>query len=157
MPLRKTKKRAKRSRLRGSGTFGGGARKKRKKSGHRGGSGMSGSGKRSDHKKTLIIKEHGHGYFGKQGFTSRKTERDKRQRINLQEIQKNLEKYGKKSGEKWEINLQDYKILGTGDVKEKLIIKAKEASSSALEKTKKAGGEIILPQKKIEEKKDKEE
>ena len=146
----KIKKRKKSSRMhgRGRGTHGWGERKKHKKSGHRGGAGMSGSGKRADHKKTLITKKYGHDYFGKQGITSKKTERDKRERINLKDIQNNLEKYGKKSGDKWEINLKDYKILGTGEVKDKLIIKAKKASQSASEKVKKAGGEIIFPLKK---------
>jgi len=133
---------------RGMGTHGGGARKKRKGSGHKGGKGMSGSGKRADQKKTLITKLYGHSYFGKQGITSKKTERDKRKRINLQQVQENLEKYGKKSGDKFEIDLKDYKILGKGKVKNKLIINSKEASKSAIEKVKKAGGEIILPVKK---------
>lgn len=133
--------------MRGTGTHKGGARKKRKKSGHKGGVGMAGSGKRADQKKTLITKLYGHGYFGKQGITSRKTQRDKRQRINLGEIELHLEKYGKKIGEKWEINLEKYKILGAGELtkKDKLIIKAKEASLSAINKIKKAGGEIIFP------------
>ena len=76
-----TKKRKKSSRQHGRnmGTHGGGARKKRKGSGHRGGIGMSGSGKRADHKKTLITKLYGNAYFGKQGITSKKTERDTRQ------------------------------------------------------------------------------
>ena len=144
------KKRTKASRQHGRnmGTHGGGARKKRKGSGHRGGKGMSGSGKRADHKKTLVIKLYGNEYFGKQGITSRGTERDTRQRINLQQIENNLEKYGKKVGDKWEINLKNYKILGTGDVKSKLIITAMEASKSAIEKVKGKGGEIILPVKK---------
>ena len=64
------------------------------------------------------------------------------------QIQASLEKYGKKKDGKWEIELKDYKILGKGEVKEKLIIRAKEASKSALEKVKKAGGEIILAVKK---------
>ena len=126
------------------GTHGGGARKKRKGSGHRGGKGMSGSGKRADHKKTLVIKLYGNKYFGKQGITSRGTKRDTRQRINLQQIEMNLEKYGKKGKDGWEINLKNYKILGIGEVKSKLIITAKEASSSAIEKVKKKGGEILL-------------
>jgi len=142
----KSKKRTKVTRMhgKGMGTHGWGARKKHKKSGHRGGKGMSGSGKRSDQKKTLVIKLYGHDYFGKQGVTSRGTKRDIRQRINLHTIELNLEKYGKKVGEKWEINLNKYKILGTGEVKHKLILTAKEASKSAIEKVKKAGGEIIF-------------
>ena len=159
MPTRKTHKRKKVTRQHGRkmGTHGGGARKKRKKSGHHGGGGMSGSGKRSDQKKTLILKLYGHGYFGKQGITSRKTQRDVRKRINLYDIILNLAKYGKKNGDTWNINLKDYKILGTGEIenKEKLIIKAQEASKSALEKVKKAGGEIILPSRKVEKKEEK--
>lgn len=140
-----TKKRKKASRQlgRNMGTHGGGARKKRKGSGHRGGKGMSGSGKRADHKKTLITNLYGNAYFGKQGITSKGTERDKRKRINVGDIQ------NKFSGEK-EINLKDFKILGKGEVKSKLIITAKEASASAIQKVKEKGGEIIVHAKKEE-------
>ncbi len=142
----KTHKRRKSGRMhgRGRGSHGWGERKKHKKKGHRGGKGMAGSGKRADQKKTLVIKLYGNKYFGKQGFTSRGTERDKRKRINLQAIENNLGTYGKKQGDKWEINLENYKILGTGEVKNKLIIKAGEASKAAIEKVKKSGGEIIF-------------
>ena len=128
------------------GTSGRGARKKAQGSGHRGGKGMAGTGKRADQKKTLITKLYGHGYFGKQGITSKKTKKDKRKRINLRDIQ---DKY--KPGE---VNLSEYKILGEGEIKGKYLIKAKEASKSAIKKVKKAGGEIILPSapKKKEEK-----
>ena len=138
------------SRMRGTGTHGGGARKKRKKSGHRGGAGMSGSGKRADHKKTLVNALYGHDYFGKQGITSKGTKKDKRKRINLEDLELNLEKYGKKSGDKWEINLEGYKILSGSEShapKNKMIIKAREASQSAIEKVRKAGGDIILTKK----------
>lgn len=143
----KTKKRAKSSRMhgRGMGTHGSGCRKKNRHSGMRGGKGMSGSGKRADHKKTLITKLYGHKYFGKQGVTSRGTKRDTRKRINLHQIENNLEKYGKKKGDLFEINLPKHKILGKGEVKNKLIINAKEASKSAIEKVEMAGGEIVFP------------
>lgn len=146
----KTKKRRKSSRMHGyhMGTHGHGARKKNKGSGHQGGKGMAGTGKRADQKKSLVLKLYGHHYFGKQGITSKNTERDKRQRINLKQIELHLEKYGKKVGGKWEVNLKDYKILGDGEVKNKLVITAKEASASAIEKVKKAGGEISLPKEK---------
>jgi len=146
----KTKKRKKSSRMHGRnmGTHGRGARKKAQGSGHRGGKGMAGTGKRADQKKTLITKLYGHDYFGKQGITSRGTKRDKRQRINLEQIQKELDKYSKKTSRGYEINLSKYKILGKGEIKEKLIITALEASKSAIEKVKKSGGEIILPKKK---------
>ena len=151
----KTHKRTKASRRHGRkmGTSGHGARKKAKKSGHRGGKGMSGSGKRADHKKTLITKLYGGKYFGKQGITSKRSQKDKSNRINLQQIDKNVEKYGKKTEKGFEINLKTYKILGTGNVKNKLIIKAKKASKSAINKVKKAGGEIIFPGKEIEKNK----
>jgi large subunit ribosomal protein L15 len=165
MTMKKTHKRKKTSRMHGRkmGSHGWGARKQHKKSGHRGGTGMAGTGKRGDQKTTLITKLYGHDYFGKQGITSRKTKRDTRQRINLHQIEKNLEKYGKKTAKGWEINLPEYKILGEGEIKEKLIIKSLEASESAIEKVKKAGGEIILPEKEKkpkeikDEKKDKKE
>src|SRR3989338_10894572 len=103
MSMRKTKKRKKVSRMRGrgQGTHGWGARKKHKGSGHRGGKGMAGTGKRADQKKTLITKLYGHGYFGKKGVTSKSSKKDKRKRINLGMIQNNLEKLGKKFGNKW--------------------------------------------------------
>ncbi len=142
----KTHKRKKSSRMhgRGTGSNGWGFRKSHRKSGHRGGKGMSGSGKRGDQKKTLITKLYGHGYFGKKGITSKRTEKDKRKRINLETIEKNIESYGKKEGDKWIINLEGYKILGKGKIKNKLIIKAEEASKTALEAVKKSGGEIQI-------------
>ena len=138
----RTHKRKKSTRMhgKGMGTHGGGARKKRKGSGHRGGIGMAGSGKRADHKKTLITKLYGHGYFGKQGVTSRKAEKKGGPTINVGDIQ-NKYKPGK-------IELPKHKILGGGEIKEKFTINALQASKSAMEKVKKAGGEIILPIKK---------
>jgi len=138
----------------GMGTHGTGSRKNNRHSGMKGGKGMSGSGKRADHKKTLMTKLYGNKYFGKQGITSKGTKRDTRKRINLRQIELNPEKYGKKKGNAFEINLSSYKILGSGDVKNKLIIKAKEASKSAIDKVKKAGGEIQLPVQKESEKKE---
>ena len=145
----KTHKRRKSSRDKGSKTVHWGARKKHKLSGHKGGKGMSGSGKRADQKKTLVLTLYGNDYFGKQGITSRGTEKDKRNRINLGDIQSNLNNYlkkgiAKKTAKGTEVNLENYKILGEGEIKEKLIIKAKEASEGAMEKVKKAGGEIQL-------------
>ena len=151
----KTHKRRKSSRYHGRkmGTCGTGARKNNRESGNRGGFGMAGTGKRADHKKTLINKLYGNNYFGKQGITSKGTKRDKRDRINLEQIELNINKLGKKTAKGFEINLPSYKVLGTGEVKNKLIIKALDASESAIEKVKKAGGEIILPVKKSAEEK----
>ena len=129
------------------GTHGWGARKKHRKTGHRGGKGMSGSGKRSDQKKTLVNKLYGHKYFGKQGITSRGTKRDTLRKINLREIEFNMGTYVKKEMAKkvtggFELNISNHKILGNGNVTQKLIILAKSASKTAIEKVKAAGGEI---------------
>ena len=147
MRIKKTK-RVKGMRGRGMGTHGSGARKNKRKSGHKGGIGLSGSGKRADHKKTLILNKYGHNYFGKKGFTSVGTKRDKKPRINLFDIQNNLKNFGKKNKDVWEIKLEKHKILGTGEIKEKMIISCLEASKSAIEKVKKAGGEIKIKEKK---------
>jgi large subunit ribosomal protein L15 len=151
MPLKSTHKRKKYSRMHGRkmGTAGTGARKMNRKSGHKGGVGMAGSGKRADHKKTLINKLYGNNYFGKQGVTSRGTKRDKRQRINLGQIQSQLDSFVKKGIAKkvtsgFEINLSKYKILRSGDVKDKFFITALEASTKAIEKISKAGGKVTL-------------
>jgi len=138
----KTKKSIK-QKGRGIGGHGRGARKAGKDKGHKGGRGMAGSGKRADHHKSKIINMYGNNYFGKSGITSKSTKRDKRNRINLFDIQ---DKY--KPGE---INLENYKILGKGEIKGKFTIKAKEASKSAIKKIEAAGGKIILPGKNIKE------
>jgi large subunit ribosomal protein L15 len=140
----KIHKRKKSSRDKGSKTVRWGARKKHKKSGHRGGKGMAGSGKRADQKKTLITKLYGGNYFGKQGITSKSTKKDKSDKMNLKDIESKIEKIGKKTTKGYEINLSSYKILGKGEIKNKIIITAKSASKSAIEKIKKAGGEITL-------------
>ena len=158
MALQKTHKRKKYSRAhgRGMGTAGTGSRKNAKKAGHHGGNGMAGTGKRADQKKTLITKLYGNSYFGKQGITSKGTKRDKRERINLFTIETNLLNYvkkgiAKKKAKGYTINLENYKILGTGEVKRKLIINSLSASKSAIEKVEKAGGELILKESADEE------
>ncbi|MEK6840630.1 MAG: uL15 family ribosomal protein [Nanoarchaeota archaeon] len=162
MPLKKTKKGRKSSKMRGrgQGTHGWGARKKHKKSGHRGGKGMAGTGKRADQKKTLVTKLYGHYYFGKRGITSKRTEKDKRLRMNLEDIELKIDSLikdgiAKKTGKGIEIDLKDYKILDSSKeyvLKNKLIIKAKKSSKSAAEKVKKSGGEIIVAEGIGEEK-----
>jgi large subunit ribosomal protein L15 len=131
----KLKKRTKHNRMRGKRTHGHSA-KLNKGKGSRGGVGLSGTGKRGDQKKTLMIKKYGTGYFGKTGVTSKRSPKKKIKFLNLRDIE---EKYSP-----GEINLEKYKILGKGEIKEKYIIKAKTASKTAIEKVKKAGGEIII-------------
>jgi large subunit ribosomal protein L15 len=132
-----------------------GARKKWKGSGHHGGVGMAGAGKRADQKKTLVIKLYGHKYFGKQGITSKSTERKKLNVINLEDIQKNLNSLMKKYGKGDKLDLSDYKILGEGELNEGLKIKAMAFSEPAKKKIEKAGGEAIISddKEKVSEKK----
>lgn len=150
----KLKKRRKVSRMHGHGmgSHGWGARKKHISSGNQGGFGMSGTGKMAGHKKTLVTKLYGTEYFGKQGITSRKTERRKNDVINVDFIESNLNSLKKKYGEKdGTLNLEDYKILGDGEIKSKVVIKAKSASNSAKEKIEAAGGKIILKETEAKE------
>ncbi|HZX20112.1 MAG TPA: uL15m family ribosomal protein, partial [archaeon] len=128
--------------------------------GHHGGAGMAGTGKRADHKKTLINNLYGNDYFGKQGITSKGTKRDRRKRINIGDIERNMQSYvkrglAKKTKDGFELNLEDYKILGEGEIKNKVTVKAMEASESAIKKIESVGGKIIV--KKISEKENKSE
>lgn len=131
----------------GMGTHGTGARKNKRKSGNKGGTGLSGTGKRADHKKTLMQKLYGHKYFGKQGVTRGNNKRDTRLRINLRDIELTLDKF-KKTGDSYEVVLKKYKILGTGEVKNKLNITCLEASKSAIEKVEAAGGTVTVKEVK---------
>jgi len=158
MAMKKTHKRKKYSRAhgRGMGTAGSGARKNNRKSGNSGGCGMSGSGKRADQKKTLVNKLYGNSYFGKKGITSRSTKKKKDKKIDLLKIEMNLESFikkgiAKKTTKGYEIKLEEYKILGSGEVKNKLFITALSASVSAIEKVKSAGGKIELKNNSNEE------
>jgi large subunit ribosomal protein L15 len=133
-------KRPKNSRIRGARTAGWGFRQKHKGHGNKGGFGMGGSGAHKRQSTAMSVKKGE--YFGKQGLTSRGTEKDKRLRINLYDIKDNM---FVKEGQK--IDLSKYKILGTG-VGFKAEIIAMQASVLAIEKMKKAGGKIILPEEK---------
>jgi large subunit ribosomal protein L15 len=125
------KKRKKVSRHHGSHTHGRGFKKKARGKGNRGGIGKAGSGKRADQKKNLKLYP-----FGK-SKTLRRKHSIKLKIINLGQIQDRFK------GQK-EINLDGYKILSQGEVKEKILIKASATSKSALDKVKKAGGDITI-------------
>lgn len=144
------KKRKKASRFRGSMTHARGFKKKARGSGHRGGFGMSGS---ENQKKTLVINLFGNEYFGKDKTLRRGPVAPKLRFINLQFINDNIASLVKQGIAKdnkgsYDLSLKGYKVLGDGEIKLKLVINASAASQSAIEKVKKAGGEIKLPQKK---------
>jgi len=146
MKLKKQKK-CKRMRGKGMGTHGWGARKKHMGSGHRGGFGMAGTGKKAGQKITLVKKLYGNSYFGKQGITSKSTERKKNPVMNLAYIESNLEMLKRKFGQKdGTLNLKDYKILGEGDIKMKLLVNALAVSKSARDKIEKVGGKVTVPE-----------
>jgi len=146
----KVKKRTKSSRYRGRHSHGRGFKKKARGSGHRGGVGMAGTGKRADQKKTLVINLYGNDYFGKDKTLRRGNSPAKLKSINIKDIETNLQSFIKKGMAKlgkdknYELNLENYKLLGDGELKTKLTIKASAASQSAINKVRKSGGEIIV-------------
>ncbi len=144
----KLKKRKNKTRYRGSHTHGRGFKKKARGKGHRGGKGMAGTGKRADQKKSLVINLYGNEYFGKDRAL-RKEIKKKLDSVNIRSIVENLGSYIKKKiaiedKDKININLGGYKVLGEGEINKKLVIRAGAASQSAIDKVKKAGGEIII-------------
>lgn len=124
------KKRTKVSRMHGSHTHGRGFKKKARGSGHRGGVGMAGTGKRADQKKTLILNLP-EKYFGKSKAWRKKLP-VRLKVINLDSIKENKTDY------------KGYKILSRGSPLPGLKIKATAASKLAIEKVRKAGGQITL-------------
>ena len=132
-------KRKKLVKQRGHRTHGWGSPKKHRGAGSRGGRGHAGSKK---HKKVWVAKNEP-GRIGKRGFHSLRQKRVKSRirAINL----KDLDRIALKRRLK-EINLKALgydKLLGTGQVTRKLIVKADMFSASAKEKLEKAGGKLI--------------
>jgi large subunit ribosomal protein L15 len=146
----KVKKRKKTSRLRGSTRAWRGNRKRGRGSGHKGGKGMAGTGKKAGQKRTWVAVQK-EPYFGRRGTTSKPTAKKKAKALNLSDVMRNIDNYKKNN----EIVLEGYKILGEGEVKEKLIVKCDSASRSAVEKVEKAGGKIIT--KEVNKSEDKKE
>jgi large subunit ribosomal protein L15 len=130
-------KRKKVIRMRGSKTHGYGSKKKHRGAGSRGGRGYAGSKK---HKKTWIRK-YEPGHIGKRGFKSLRQRGLKKavRTVNVSELERLAE--GKK-----EIDLgkQGYdKVLGSGQLRKPLIVKAAQFSKRAGEKIKKVKGKAI--------------
>lgn len=134
---------------RGSKTHGCGSMKKRRGAGSRGGRGNSGSGKRGDANKQTFQKA---GVIpGKHGFKSKRVNKIKA--INVSDVQKFSAAWlteGKVSKKADAIvvelaNVGFNKLLGSGNVTEKLLITVDSASPKAVEKVQKAGGKVNLP------------
>ncbi|MEW6328948.1 MAG: uL15m family ribosomal protein [Candidatus Micrarchaeota archaeon] len=118
--------------------WGGGNTKNRRGKGNKGGKGYAGSHK---HKWTYMVKyepEH----FGRRGFASLRGPSGKV--INLGDITQMI-KDGKlgKSGDRFNVEVSEYKVLGGGALEFPVSIKARAFSAGAEEKIKEAGGEAI--------------
>jgi len=144
-----THKRTKVTRMRGSKTHGHGIGAKHNKGkGNRGGCGNAGSGKRSDCKKpSSDLDPH---YFGKYGF--KKKNAVIVNGVNLSYFEEKLSKLAaehlieEKAGA-YNIDLSKLgynKLLGSGYISKKCIFTADYAAANAVEKVKKAGGDVIL-------------
>lgn len=149
-------RRKKNVKQRAGSSHGWGARKKRRGAGNRGGKGMAGSGKRADHKKQSILKQYGHSYFGKRGFFKHNKKYVKF--VNVSELEKQIpilisKKLINEESKGFIIDLKKLgcnKLIGSGKITQKLIITVDTASPKAVDKVKKAGGEVILPSKNVE-------
>ena len=134
-------------------------RKIRKKRGSRTqGYGRVGQHRKSGSKGMRRAGRHKHGwtyvlryepdYFGKKGFTSPKSLREKENIINVGKLDEMTEKISSKKEEgKFFIDLESLgytKLLGTGKVTKPLIVKVASYSKSAAEKIKEAGGQILI-------------
>jgi len=94
-------------------------------------------------------------YFGKKGFTSPKSLKQKLNVINVGNLDELAEKIPLKKEEgKLFIDLESLgytKLLGSGRVAKPLAVKVALCSKSAAEKIKKAGGQIIIEPQKLGE------
>ncbi len=140
-------------RLRGSRTYGWGSHKKHRGHGNKGGSGMGGTGKRADAKKPSVwnIPD----YFGKIGF-KKKGMVIKYTPINLSQVDLYIDTWVKQGKAKAgngvytiDLNTIGYnKLLGSGQIRKKIMITVTYASPSAVSKV-----EGLIAEKKKAEKK----
>jgi len=87
-------------------------------------------------------------YFGKKGFTSPKSLRQKENVVNVGKLDEIAEKVStEKEKDKILIDLENLgytKLLGAGKVTKPLIVKVASCSKSAAGKIKEAGGQILM-------------
>jgi len=85
-------------------------------------------------------------YFGKSGFTSPKSLKQKQNTINIKELDEISTKYSTEKEGKLHVNLTSLgytKLLGAGKTAKPLIISIASASKTATEKIAKAGGQVL--------------
>jgi len=149
---------SKTEKFRGSRTHGRG-KKAGRGAGLRGGRGNAGLHK---HKYIWTVK-YDPDHFGRHGFKRHPSLIKKRTTVNVSQVEINLHKYLEektafKKGDVIEVDLRAMKIdklLGAGKVTTAMKITVSEASKKALDKIKKAGGEVIIS--KTEKKTEKSE
>ncbi len=131
--------RKKSRKIRGRKT-GRGSGKRARGAGNRGGRGKAGINKRAAHKKTLLI-NHPELSSKRKGFVSVKQKNEFHPKvINVGD----LDKLSVKIGNEINLNKLGYqKLLGSGKVLNKLVVKVKLFTESAKKKIEAAGGKII--------------
>ncbi len=142
-------KKKKANKYRGSTTHGWGSPKKHRGSGSRGGVGNAGSGKKGQQKMTT--KHNLREYIGRYGFTRPPAVTFIKKTINVDEIEKHIDKFisegfAKKGKDIIEIDISKAgydKVLGRGKVTTKMKIIAKEFSKGAVDRIQKALGSAI--------------
>jgi len=91
-------------------------------------------------------------YFGKKGFTSPKSLKQKENIINVKKLEEIAEQIStEKKEDKIVIDLESLgytKLLGTGKATKPLVVKVTSCSKSAAEKIKEAGGQILIEAEK---------
>jgi len=142
---KKTRKMRGRTRHQGRGIT-----KGHKKHGIRGGKGMA---NRDNAEKLKRLKLKPEKFLGKYGFTSPKAyrginvEKYKANVVNVGRLDQMAEKIGKLEGDSYVIDLTSLgirKLLGSGKVTKKLIVKVEEASELAVRKIEEAGGKVEI-------------
>jgi large subunit ribosomal protein L15 len=86
-------------------------------------------------------------YFGKKGFTSPKSLKQKINIINVGKLDELAEKASQEKEGKFFIDLESLgytKLLGMGKITKPIIVKVASCSKSATEKIKEAGGQVLM-------------
>ncbi|MGQ9530404.1 MAG: uL15m family ribosomal protein [Candidatus Bathycorpusculaceae bacterium] len=86
-------------------------------------------------------------YFGKKGFTSPKSLKQKQKVINIGKLEELAKATSEEKSGKTFIDLESLgytKLLGMGKIAKPLIVKVTSCSKSAAEKIKEAGGQILI-------------
>lgn len=131
---------------RGSRSCGYGSAQKHRGAGSRGGRGKAGSSKHKQIKSLIEGR-----VFGKVGFKRHPSLSSKAKGINLSDISERIDGWvedgkAKKTAKGYSVDLSDLgygKVLGGGELTQKMEIKAGSFSKSAKEKIEKAGGKAI--------------